>query len=285
MSMTLKLNASAADGALSWPRRLRANIQWGIATVVRAPRRGTNPTWRRTGRLAPYGIVLLAVIVASMFYVDGWVAEVMLRRPDWLRTVFEGLTEFGRSGWFLFPTGLVLLAVAFFSSPAMAHADRLVLAVIGFRAGFLFLAIALPSLFVTIVKRMIGRARPLVGEQIDPLLFQQWVWRPDYASLPSGHATTAFAAAVAIGVLWPRLRVAMFIYAFIIALSRVVLDAHYVSDVLAGAIVGVVGALLVRDRFTERRLVFSVGLDGRVDARSGLSFAHIKTVARKVFAP
>ena len=46
-----------------------------------------------------------------------------------------------------------------------------------------------------------------------------------------------------------------------------------------------VGALLVRDRFAERRLVFSVGLDGRVDARSGLSFAHVKTVARKVFAP
>jgi len=283
--MSMTLNVPVAEGALSRARRLYANLQWGVATVVRAPRRRTNPAWRRAGRLVPYGIMLLGVIVASMFYVDGWVAEIVLRRPDWLRTVFEGLTEFGRSGWFLVPTGLILLAVAFFSSRAMAHVDRLVLAAIGFRAGFLFLAIALPSLFVTVVKRIIGRARPLVGEQIDPLLFQQWVWRPDYASLPSGHATTAFAAAVAIGVLWPRLRVAMIIYAFLIALSRVVLDAHFFSDVLAGAIVGVVGALLVRDRFTERRLVFSVGLDGRVEARSGLSFAHVKTVARKVFAP
>jgi undecaprenyl-diphosphatase len=283
--MSMTLNVPVAEGALSRARRLYANLQWGIATVVRAPRRRTNPAWRRAGRLVPYGIVLLGVIVASMFYVDGWVAEIMVRRPDWLRTVFEGLTEFGRSGWFLVPTGLIWLAVAFVSSRAMVHVDRLVLATIGFRVGFLFLAIALPSLFVTVIKRIIGRARPLVGEQIDPLLFQQWVWRPDYASLPSGHATTAFAAAVAIGVLWPRLRVAMFIYAFLIALSRVVLDAHYVSDVLAGAIVGVVGALLVRDRFAERRLVFSVGLDGRVGARSGLSLAHVKTVARKVFAP
>jgi len=283
--MSMTFDVPVAEGALSRARQLYANLQWGIATVVRAPRRRTNPAWRRAGRLVPYGIMLLGVIVASMFYVDGWVAEIVLRRPDWLRTVFEALTEFGRSGWFLVPTGLILLAVAFFSSRAMAHVDRLVLAAIGFRVGFLFLAIALPSLFVTVVKRIIGRARPLVGEQIDPLLFQQWVWRPDYASLPSGHATTAFAAAVAIGVLWPRLRVAMIIYAFLIALSRVVLDAHFFSDVLAGAIVGVVGALLVRDRFTERRLVFSVGLDGRVEARSGLSFAHVKTVARKVFAP
>jgi membrane-associated phospholipid phosphatase len=153
------------------------------------------------------------------------------------------------------------------------------------RLGFLFLAIALPSLVATVVKRIIGRARPLVGDQIDPFHFRLWVWRPDYASLPSGHATTAFAAALAIGVLWPRLRVAMFIYACLIALSRVVIDAHFVSDVLAGAIAGSVGALLVRDRFAARRLVFSVGLDGRVDAMPGPSFAHIKTVARRVLAP
>src|SRR5262249_13574508 len=155
------------------------------------------------------------------------------------------------------------------------------LAMVGLRVGFLFLAIALPSLFVTLIKRVIGRARPSVGEQIDPFLFKQWVWRPEYASLPSGHATTAFAAATAIGALWPNMRVPMFIYACLIAASRVMLEAHYVSDVLAGAIAGIAGALLVRDRFATRRLVFSVSLDGKVDAMPGPKFTRIKTVARR----
>jgi membrane-associated phospholipid phosphatase len=222
---------------------------------------------------------------SNLFYVDAWTAEFARLRPNWLWDLFDELTDYGKTGWFVIPAGVVVLAIALFTSPVIAYADRLVLAVVGLRVGFLFLAIGLPSLFASIIKRMIGRARPSVGEHIDPFLFKQWVWRPEYASLPSGHATTAFAAAVAIGVLWPRLRVAMFFYACLIALSRVIVDAHYVSDVLAGAVVGTVGALLVRDQFAVRRLIFSAGPDGRVDARPWPSFGRIKTVARKVFAP
>ena len=132
------------------------------------------------------------------------------------------------------------------------------------RTGFLFAAIAVPSLFATIIKRLIGRARPFVGAEADPFLYGRWVWRADYASMPSGHATSAFAAAIAVGLLWPRLRSLMLIYALIIAVSRVVLDAHYLSDVIAGAFVGSIGALIVRDWFARRHLGFVVGRrDGR----------------------
>ncbi len=123
--------------------------------------------------------------------------------------------------------------------------------------GFLFLAIALPGLVVTIVKRIVGRARPLVAGE-DAFLYKFFLWRVEYASFPSGHATTAFAAAVAFGVLWPRLRPLLWTYAIVIAFSRVVVTAHYPSDVVAGAIAGAVGALLVRDWLAARRLGFSV---------------------------
>src|SRR4029453_4250286 len=59
--------------------------------------------------------------------------------------------------------------------------------------GFRFTAIAVPSLFATIVKRLIGRARPYVGGSLDPLLFSPFAWVPAYAGMPSGHATTPFA--------------------------------------------------------------------------------------------
>jgi undecaprenyl-diphosphatase len=160
----------------------------------------------------------------------------------------------------------------------------MVLAAVAVRAGFLFAAIAAPSLFVTIVKRLIGRARPFVGEQADPFLYIPFVWRAAYASMPSGHATTAFAAAVAVGLLWPRLRAPMLVYALLIAVSRVVLNAHYVSDVVAGAIIGAVGALLVRDWFAARRLGFAIGADGGVHPLPSPSWARIKRVARRLTA-
>ena len=107
----------------------------------------------------------------------------------------------------------------------------------------------------------------------------------EYASLPSGHATTAFAAAVAIGALWPRTRPLMWAYALIIAVSRVVLTAHHPSDVLAGALVGALGALLVRDWFAARRLGFARRPDGRIRPLPGPSFRRIKRVARQLVAP
>ncbi len=62
----------------------------------------------------------------------------------------------------------------------------------------------------------------------------------------------------------------MWTYAVVIALSRVVLTAHFPSDVMVGAVVGVVGALLVRDWFAMRGLAFVLGADGTVRPCPGL---------------
>ena len=85
-----------------------------------------------------------------------------------------------------------------------------------------FLPIAVPGLFVSIVKRMIGRARPMVGGHLDPFLFSPFKWTAAYAGLPSGHATTAFSVLVAFGSLFPRWRTELIIYALLISVSRIV---------------------------------------------------------------
>ena len=58
------------------------------------------------------------------------------------------------------------------------------------------------------------------------------------ASFPSGHAATAFAGAVALGVLTRRAVPALFVLALAIAYSRVYVGVHYPVDVLAGALLG-----------------------------------------------
>ena len=67
---------------------------------------------------------------------------------------------------------------------------------------------------------------------------------PGNPSFPSGHSTTAFAAATAVAILSPRLRPLAFGLAAAVALSRVYLRVHFPLDVLAGAVLGAaVGAL------------------------------------------
>jgi undecaprenyl-diphosphatase len=108
-----------------------------------------------------------------------------------------------------------------------------------------------------VVKRLIGRARPYVDVDGSPFTYMPFAWRSEYASLPSGHATTAGAVAFAVGAIWPRSRPVMWIYAVVIMFSRVVVLAHHPSDVIAGAAVGAVGAAWLRRLFAARRLAFS----------------------------
>ena len=56
---------------------------------------------------------------------------------------------------------------------------------------------------------------------LGPFAYVPFSWRPDYAGMPSGHSTAAFAAAVAVGMVWPRARPLLWIYAIVIAASRV----------------------------------------------------------------
>ncbi len=193
-----------------------------------------------------------------MFFFDTTASDWARNEPPWFRAAFEEITNFGLGGWFLFPFGFILLFLAAIKSPGLSSAAQGVLAALAVRFGFLFLAIGVPGLFVTIVKRLIGRARPYVGSYDDPFAYMPFIWRPEYASMPSGHATNAAAAAIAIGAIWPSTRGVMWLYALVIMFSRVAVLAHHPSDVIAGALVGVAGASLVRRWFAGRRLLFRV---------------------------
>ena len=244
--------ATKFTAALSYNAR-RNFPQW--CRVLVRPARAKTPDLP-TNAIAAIVFTLVAV-VASMFLIDVAATDWSRHLPHWFTEMFEQITNAGYSGWFLIPSALIVLCLAALTSPAVPRPTQGVLAALGARFGFLFVAVAVPGLFTTIVKRLIGRARPYVDIPGDPFTFMPFAWRSEYASLPSGHATTAASVAFAIGAMWPRTRWVMWLYALVIMFSRVVVQSHHPSDVIAGALVGTIGAALVRRWFAARHLVFS----------------------------
>jgi undecaprenyl-diphosphatase len=270
-----------AERTPSWLRYVRTNVTTGLARLVRHPRGGATPIWRAYTRVAVGAALAIAALILIMVFVDAAAIRAARQAPPWLVASFRFATDLGLAGWFLAPLGGALLLIALVNSPSLTRMSQGVLAALAVRLGFLFLAIGATGLVVTVIKRIVGRARPLVAGD-DVFLYKFFLWRVEYASFPSGHATTAFAVAVAFGVLWPRLRPLLWTYAVVIALSRVIVTAHHPSDVVAGAIAGVVGALLVRDYMAVRRLGFSILPGGSVRPFPVPSWARIKRVARSL---
>ncbi len=104
---------------------------------------------------------------------------------------------------------------------------------------YVLLSIIFACGFTKLLKIIIGRARPIFS---DPTLFNMFSNSHEFHSMPSGHTAVGFAALVMIGMLFPKIKWATWTIAIIIGVSRIYLGAHWASDVILGAFVGMICA-------------------------------------------
>lgn len=215
----------------------------------------------------PYFLLGLVVVLALLAPIDHVVSVTAHAWPEPFAGFFATITELGLSDWILIPSlalFVVCMALALISrreqsKAALFHAARM--------WAFVFIGVGLPGLVANIAKRLIGRARPVVYDGNGTLAFQSIFNDWQFQSFPSGHSTTIFAFAMVVSFLWPKLFWPAIVVAVLVGVSRLAVGMHYPTDVVAGAVLGTMGAYLVRLYFARRGWVFARAADGSVERR------------------
>ncbi|MBV8922266.1 phosphatase PAP2 family protein [Bradyrhizobium sp.] len=218
---------------------------------------------RQIGRLSAAGAVLIVVLMIGFD-----TTEIGLMPPRGTPGLWplRILTDFGKDAYVISVLAVTLLAIAVVLPESRARA-RAALLRFGGRIEYLLLAVLVPVLVTQILKWVVGRGRPFIGGKANPFNFAPFSGTEAYFSFPSSHAVTAFALAFGVAAIWPRARWLALAYAVIIALTRLVLLAHHPSDVVGGAVIGIVGAAGVQYWFAVRRIAFTVDREGAIVPR------------------
>jgi len=214
-------------------------------------------------------VLALSFVLIGVLLIDPFLLERAKALAPGARSVFQTITNIGRSNWMLIPAGSAVALALVLRRTHQGFRNAAGYGLIASTIGFVFVSVGGAGLIANLAKDIIGRARPKLFDATGPLDFQLFAFTPDHASFPSGHATNIFALATVLAMLWPRGRVLLYTFAAWIGASRVLIGQHYFTDVVAGALLGTAFPYFVRKRFAERRWLFEPLPHGGYRLRGG----------------
>jgi len=153
---------------------------------------------------------------------------------------FRFVTRQGESQWYL-AAGLSAFILFRKKNPLAASSGLL-----------LFSSVAFSGLTADLVKVVAGRARPKLYFRETLYGFDFLQFEHAWISFPSGHSATVFSVAATLGILYPRYRPIFFLWAALIAFSRIATTQHYISDVLAGSLLGAASTAFLYHRYFKK---------------------------------
>ena len=187
------------------------------------------------------GLTLLLAAATFVFLdrpITYWVFDL-----NWINApALQMLTRLGDSTWYL--VGSALLFGVFLLTRRRRWAQRCL---------FVFITIAASGLAANLLKVLFARCRPnlLIERQEYGFQFLQ-LGDSTLRSFPSGHACTIAALCTALYLFFPRWRYALIVVALVVASTRVMVGAHFTSDVLAGLYLGTLATFCLERLFVRR---------------------------------
>ena len=156
----------------------------------------------------------------------------------YLEMFFINITELGNSFWY-FSLILFLFIIFFINKKSRITNYRYNDQIIKF-SFYSFVYLFCNGLLTQILKHLIGRARPNHATLDGSFEFYFLNIESNFHSFPSGHSSTIFMVCFILCALMPRLKYLFFLCALIVSLSRVVVNAHYFTDVVGGMVLALI---------------------------------------------
>lgn len=157
-------------------------------------------------------------------------------------------SRYGELQWLMLPC-LIFAAIAFLRRNAAWMRILCAMAI----------ASAVAGLCNDAVRGLTGRTRP----NAPPAIAQGWygpryMLDANYNAFPSGHAAAAMGLIVPLVIMRRRIGCALMPVPIAIAAARICIGAHHLSDVMAGALVGIAAAICVDRKITPRLMRWKI---------------------------
>ena len=211
-------------------------------------------------------LATVVLVAAAFLFLDPIAGRLYGHWPAWLADPAAQVTDVGRSWWILTLATLVAVGARGFQKLSTNERGRQIAAHLIPIAVYILASVGLASLIVNTVKRVIGRPRPVLFAQDGLFSLHPFSWNFDLESFPSGHSTVNGALFMALGLLCPRLRWPLLLLGFCFALTRVLVGAHFPSDVTAGFAFGMWFSFAMALLFSRFGILFDTS-SGKLMAR------------------
>jgi undecaprenyl-diphosphatase len=229
-------------------------------------------------------IVCLSIIVVALYGDEAIARNIKSIAPPFY-DFFSTITRLGESGWIFATCFACIVAALALRQRGWGRRVDAMLGLFAGRALFVLSVNAVAGLLSIAFKMFFGRARPRLLDMVGPFHFDMFSWKSSVLSFPSGHTVTAFATVTALAFMAPRLGTWLFVLAVLIAASRVITGAHYLSDVIAGAALGLATVIVLRRAFAARQIVFrsrKSGIEARGAGLISSAFAGVTGTGVKI---
>ena len=185
------------------------------------------------------GLICIVLGIAALG-IDRWLAHFIYDHINArAHKALDSITHYAKAGHWLAAAVLALIVGGVLHHFHVLEAR--VAQLINYSIAFI-VSLVVGSAVLHVIKLVLGRRRPRDDMEMGLYGFMPLAFNLDYNSIPSGHALTICCVAMIFTCVWPMLAIVWFGIAALLAVTRALLTAHFLSDVLIGAGIGLIAA-------------------------------------------
>ncbi|MDC2978841.1 phosphatase PAP2 family protein [Pelagibacteraceae bacterium] len=193
-----------------------------------------------------FELLILALITLSIFTsfnLDLFFYSYFINLNEWvngvfLKEFFSEITKLGSSSWY-FSITIIGFVIFYINNKLQIIKTKSAKNIYNFFISS-FVYILTVGIITQIIKHVVGRPRPNHTDFENVFSFKYFSLESNFHSFPSGHSSTIFIVCFILVSVAPKLRYFFYFLASVVAFSRVVVGAHFFTDIVAGAILALI---------------------------------------------